>query len=79
MTPQEIAEMLGRRLRSLGHDPHLLDQVDFVECEDGGATIVANNWFRDGDLVPLAFDRVEFDPSEVEALLKEGLTTGTLH
>jgi hypothetical protein len=79
MTNHDLAEMLGRRLASLGHDARLIQQIDFVPCEDEGRTTMAYNYLIGGECVPLYFDSVPFDPTEVEALLKGGVAAGALH
>ena len=70
MTITEAGFLLARLLLEEGHDPRMVDQIDFVPCEDG-TSMMAYAYLKDSNEPwPVCFDLIgQFDRERCEAAL----------
>ena len=70
MTITEASFVLARLLVEQGHDPRMVDEVNFVACEDG-ASMMAYCYLQGSDEpYPVCFDLAgQFDRQRCEAAL----------
>jgi hypothetical protein len=68
----ELLAELQRRSGSVG-----IDQVDFVLCEDDGASVMGFFYAPSGECTPICFDTpAHFDPDELRSAL---MGSGAVH